>query len=369
MNITYIFKNGRKKNYLNNSVEARDFYYGLFSFEKEEHKLSIIEFDEEPSPIKWPLNFIDKVLSKILNLPFNTARLTSVKNIRKAVKTDKLILVNENVACSSLFLLIFLKLFSKTEVYFFCMGLFSKKLRFKNLKFFHEKIIKIIIFFVDRVIFMGEGEYKKAKRKIKKTDKLIFLPFAIDTNFWTKNEDVNFESKDYIVFVGNDGNRNYELLLDIAKEMKEYKFIFISNNEKVLSFNQENIKSVKGSWSEKYLDDKELRDFYSKARISLIPLKESSQPSGQSVALQSMSMGVPVMITQTEGFWDKTKFNNFENIIFLESNESKRWIKIIEEIYFDYDRLKEISKNAKITVEEEYNLDSFKDKLFVILDL
>ena len=35
-----------------------------------------------------------------------------------------------------------------------------------------------------------------------------------------------------------------------------------------------------------------------------MPLVETLQPSGQSVALQSMSMGLPVLITKTEGFWD-----------------------------------------------------------------
>ena len=33
--------------------------------------------------------------------------------------------------------------------------------------------------------------------------------------------------------------------------------------------------------------------------------KRKFQPSGQSVALQSMSLGIPVMITETKGFWQK----------------------------------------------------------------
>ena len=39
--------------------------------------------------------------------------------------------------------------------------------------------------------------------------------------------------------------------------------------------------------------------------MTIIPLKNSIQPSGQSVALQSMACGTPVVITETFGFWDK----------------------------------------------------------------
>ena len=62
---------------------------------------------------------------------------------------------------------------------------------------------------------------------------------------------------------------------------------------------------IKGHWNKQLISDEELRKIYSDASLSIIPIRNSYQPSGQSVALQSMSMGVPVMITYTDGFWDK----------------------------------------------------------------
>ena len=59
-----------------------------------------------------------------------------------------------------------------------------------------------------------------------------------------------------------------------------------------------------------------LKEIYDKSFISLIPLKDSLQPSGQSVALQSMSMMVPVIITKTVGFWD-TIISNMVKISIL----------------------------------------------------
>ena len=55
--------------------------------------------------------------------------------------------------------------------------------------------------------------------------------------------------------------------------------------------------------------------FYEQSNLSIIPLKNSLQPSGQSVALQSMSMEVPVLMTKTDGFWDHSVFDNNKNYI------------------------------------------------------
>ena len=44
--------------------------------------------------------------------------------------------------------------------------------------------------------------------------------------------------------------------------------------------------------------------------------KNSTQPSGQSVSLQCMSVGVPVLISKTDGFWDYDLFKDNKNIFF-----------------------------------------------------
>ena len=57
---------------------------------------------------------------------------------------------------------------------------------------------------------------------------------------------------------------------------------------------------------------------YHDADLTIIPLIDTLQPSGQSVALQSIVCGTPVLITKTSGFWDPTKFKNKINIMFFE---------------------------------------------------
>ena len=63
------------------------------------------------------------------------------------------------------------------------------------------------------------------------------------------------------------------------------------------------MKLIEGHWNYEILSDEELKEIYNNAILTIIPLKDSLQPSGQSVALQSMSSGTPVMISKTSGFW------------------------------------------------------------------
>ena len=63
-----------------------------------------------------------------------------------------------------------------------------------------------------------------------------------------------------ILFVGNDGNRDANLLIDIAKAMPEYQFIFVSKIPKLQNIELPNVKLISGSWGDKALTDSELRE-------------------------------------------------------------------------------------------------------------
>ena len=109
--------------------------------------------------------------------------------------------------------------------------------------------------------------------------------------------------------------------------------------------------------------DKELKKIYQSAIFTILPLKESIQPSGQSVCLQSMSVGTPVMISKTAGFWDISNFKNYENIIFVDDD----WSKNINEIYNDKKGLEALSSNGLKTVKQYYDENIFINKLNSIL--
>jgi hypothetical protein len=96
------------------------------------------------------------------------------------------------------------------------------------------------------------------------------------------------------LFIGNDQNRDFELLRKIANSLPEKNFLFVTNSE-FLNL-PSNVKCLKEAGGTELISDSEIKNLYMSSWLSIIPLKESLQPSGQSVALQSMSMHIPVMI-------------------------------------------------------------------------
>jgi glycosyltransferase involved in cell wall biosynthesis len=102
-------------------------------------------------------------------------------------------------------------------------------------------------------------------------------------------------------------------------------------------------------------------------RFQLFPCTIHCSHQGQSVAMQSMAMGVPVIISKTKGFWDTDNFLDGKNILLLKNNSLENWVKIINEIYDNSNFLDLIAVNANQLVRNQYNMRKFYDKLKIIL--
>ena len=108
-------------------------------------------------------------------------------------------------------------------------------------------IFKLIIFLnlffacVNNFIFLSKGEFLQAKVSYRKfSDNFYFIPFCIDSKFWTKSKRKSTGKE--ILFIGNDGRREYKLAIDIAKELSDYKFTFITSNIKHSELKSKNIE-------------------------------------------------------------------------------------------------------------------------------
>ena len=160
---------------------------------------------------------------------------------------------------------------------------------------------------IDKLIFLSEGEMNFARNKFKNfSHKFYLLPFAVDRDIWKYSE----VPKQGVLFVGNDGFRNFEMVHDIINSLPNVQFTVVSEfiNEENLIHN--NFKVYKGSWGHPAISDTELSELYARSLVTILPLKNSLQPSGQSVALQSLSCGTPVIISLTDGFWDLKNFQD-----------------------------------------------------------
>ncbi len=337
-NLTYIYQKGRKDRLTNLEESSKEFFYGFFNLKDKFNDYKIIEFhDDFKNNI---FTYINKFLRKISGLPFFSEYLHSKKNNKIIKNSDLLITTNQRVGFSVIFKIIKSK---KLTSVVFIMGLYNQSVNNPIKKFFRNKFIYFFTLIFDKLIFLSHGEYEYAKQKyFNFKNKMYFLPFSTDVDFWNTNKKKNYESpRKQILFIGNDGKRDYDFILKLASEIQDYDFVIITkkieNNIKL----PKNVNLLSGKWDDLNISDKELRKIYEESHLTLIPLLDSLQPSGQSVALQSLSMGTPVIITRTKGFWEPDKFINNEHIIFLEKNEVTIWKEKInflltnKKFYFD----------------------------------
>jgi len=96
-NVTFIYKSGRKSRLSSNQEFPKEFFYGYHQFLKNFKNVNLIEYNEKVNII---FKFIFKVIRKLSGLPIYSEKLLSIKNIKLLIKTDYLILTNQNIGYS-----------------------------------------------------------------------------------------------------------------------------------------------------------------------------------------------------------------------------------------------------------------------------
>ena len=367
-NILYIFGSGRKEKILEDKLDSSEFFYGYFHMKSNFKDIDSIEMLPNDSDLKKYqkfLEFFDKVFRKLTNLPFYFHLILSKSNLSKIKNAELVISTNDRLAISALPMIIFSKIrLTKKKFIVIVMGLFSKKRDRKIIYFLQKITLKFIIKKINYLIFLGKGEYQLASNMFPMfKDKFKFIPFGINLNFWTPSKNYDSKKNDYILFVGNDGNRDFDKVIEIGNTLKDIKIKIITGQEISSQINNENVEVIYGSWNNSALTDQDLKRYYENAILTFIPLKETFQPSGQSVALQSMSLGIPVVITETKGFWDKEKFNHLDNIVFVNDNSIDNWNLLLSSLPRNKDLLSKLSKNSKKTVHKYYDQNDFFTKM------
>ncbi len=363
-NLTYIYQKGRLERLENKELSSKEFFYGFFELKNKFSNYKIIEFNNDIK--NNPLYFINRFLRKISGLPFFSENINSVENNKIIKNSDLIICTNQRVGYSIIFKILFSR---KTISTVFIMGLYNQKVNNRIKKFFRNLFIYIFTSTFDKLIFLSLGEYEYAKNNYKKfAQKMYFLPFSTDEKFWSTEIEKKFHSnKKQMLFIGNDGKRDYEFIIELAKKLNEYNFVLITKKINANDKMPENVKLLSGKWDDTKITDSEIKKYYEQSDVTLIPLKNSLQPSGQSVALQSMSMGTPVIITKTEGFWEPKKFVEDKHILFADNNQVEIWKNKIDYLLSNESFYLKLSKEGKKLIMNNNTLDIFNKRLEKII--
>ena len=218
-------------------------------------------------------------------------------------------------------------------------------------KKYSKKLLKIWI-----IYFFGSEDREKSIEffKIKKNKTSVFN-FGVDTDFWYKDE--GNSNEEYDVFsVGSDKHRDYSLLNGLNLN---YKFLILTKLK--VNFDSKNFQVISGSKEAPRVTDEELRKLYNRSKIVLVPLRQTYQPSGQSAVLQAMACGKVVILTETNGIWDRKLFEHEKNIILIKPYDKDSLKFYLEKLVIDKKLRDTIGNNARNTARKSFSLNRMND--------
>ena len=229
----------------------------------------------------------------------------------------------------------------------------------RNTNFLKLWIYKLLLSDEVKLCALSESEALFVGQKLKTT--VEFIPFGVDLEYWTPSEVVDNSSK-YVLSIGNDPRRDFNLLINAWK--KSYpKLIIISALQ--LTTKKPNIEIIKGTWKGQELTDDEIRDLYRNAYFVIVPSKNTQQPSGQSVTLQAMSCGKLVIYSNVEGIWDEAVMIDNDNLLLYKPEDSQSLIENIEYALSKDININRIGLSARKTIESHYSVQSMANKILI----
>ena len=357
--IVYIFKSGRLDRINKDSEYAKEFFYSYKSLKNKNSKITVIEDKEGLN--KW-FNLFEKILRKF-NLPIFYSKIINKENLNTLKNSDIIFSTNPGLALT---ISPFVKRFKKKKNIKFITinsGVFTNIYGEKVGDHFIKNIfVKSLLKNVDVIIFTSKTEHEIISNKFYKyREKFVHKLFSVDTDFWN-TELLPSKQKEDILFVGNNAHRDFSKVIEITKQLPDKKFKIVSSNidEKIIP---NNVQLIKGDWNKNILSDQDIKKLYKNSRLVFLPVMESLVASGQSVAMQSMATGTPVVISKTLGFWDFDNFIDQESIFFTKENSVESWVEQIDTIYKDYELLDKVAKNGQNLINEKFNLTEFSNFL------
>ncbi len=184
--------------------------------------------------------------------------------------------------------------------------------------------------------------------------------FGVDTSFWTPG---SATESGYVLAVGNDGRRDYSTLLRAAKNLP-YKVLLLTAQNLPLPL-PPNVERIHGHYAEG-VSDAQLRDLYRGAACVVVPLKPTLQPSGQSVTLQAMACGRPVVLTKTQGIWSHDTVKDGETLLLVPPEDSEKLAKAIRYMMENKGFSNNLGMAAQDAVLRSATIQGFADRLLDI---
>lgn len=218
---------------------------------------------------------------------------------------------------------------------------------------------------LDHMFFLGEADRKEAIRLFGiPPEKTSLFNFGVDTDFWSPLDDGSCErTDDCVLSVGSDPKRDYATLLaaDISLPVR-----IVTRLKVEVPADRANVEVIPGGYHN-VATDGALRDLYRKAAILVVPIRDVFQPSGQSVTLQAMACGKPVILSRIKGLWDPEVFKSGENCLLVEPENPDALADAVALLQENVPLRTKIGEAARATALRSFALQRMNDSLAALI--
>ncbi|HEY8899987.1 MAG TPA: glycosyltransferase family 4 protein [Chthoniobacterales bacterium] len=180
--------------------------------------------------------------------------------------------------------------------------------------------------------------------------------FGVDVNFWTPVP----REPEFVLAVGNDGRRDYATLVAAVKDLSVPVKIVTGRPLPPLPAHVEHLR---GTWHAPAVTDEELRELYRRAFVVVVPLEDAIQPSGQSVALQAMACGRPVILSRTRGLWTGEDFVDGRDLFLVDPGSSDALRTTLQRLLDDPALRAQVGASAREAACRHGRIDDFSRRL------
>jgi glycosyltransferase involved in cell wall biosynthesis len=192
-------------------------------------------------------------------------------------------------------------------------------------------------------------------------EKTIYIPLGVDISYHKYIPDENRDK--FVLSVGRDKGRDYETLIECAKLTPDIDYIIVCSHQNLSRLKQKLPDNVRVFYD---MSPQDLKKLYQKAQIMVLSTVDDDNIngmdcSGQTVLLDSMASGLPVIATHKRYLEDYGTHNN--EIIITPTSNSLELSNAIIELQASVEKRTKLAESARKRVEKEFTTCLMAKKL------
>ena len=188
-----------------------------------------------------------------------------------------------------------------------------------------------------------------------------FVPFGVDAEAFRPTDTSPVVD---VVSIGADPHRDFDLLLAVARELPDTRFLAVVTGDRARS-----LRGAPPNVSvESDLPFDDMRRRLESARAVALPVRENSYSGATTVLLQAMALGKPVVVTRTAAIASGYGLENGQNVRLVTPGDTPGFARALADVLRNEAHARGLGSRARRTVEAALTWDRYVARLERLLD-